>query len=211
MKIKDDELALEVLFENNCELDSEEDKVIEKSICGHPCTSYWVYGKPVCTIYDSGSEVSLLSESVWEHIRRRCPEKVLTPVKTQVSGWSDSVNSLCGVVEILEKVKGSDEEEYGVPTGVTRDAELPCFLLLGNNNDECTKIRIFQKNSEIIHSFEIPEHIEEGNTVKVQFLEPVEVSDSSGSDEEADRHKREYDKNISQIPRGRIKELQKAD
>ena len=224
MEIEEDELALVALFENS-ESEVEGDKVMEKSTCGHPRTSYWattwVYGKPVCTIYDSGAEVSLLSGSVWEHIRRKCPEKVLTPVKTRVSGWSDSVNSLRGVVEILVKVKGSDEEEYGVPVGVTEDAELPCCLLLGNNFlaeyglnvdfNECTIRRTFQRNSEIIHSFEIPEHIEEGETVKVHILGTVEVSDSSGSDEEADRRQGEYDKNIGQIPRGRIKELQKTD
>ena len=74
------------LFEKNSESEVEEDKVIEKATCGHPRKSYWattwVYGKPVCTIYDSGAEVSLLSGSVWKHIRRKCPEKVLTPVKT---------------------------------------------------------------------------------------------------------------------------------
>ena len=125
-------------------------------------------------IYDSGAEVSLLSESIWGHIRKRCPEKVLTPMKTRVNGWSDSVNSLNGVAEIMVKIKRSDEEEYGVPVGVTRDAELPCCFLLGNNFlteyelhvdfDECTIRRKSQKDSEIIYSFAILEHIEEENT-----------------------------------------------
>ena len=225
MEMEDEELALVALFERNEESSLDNHKILEKSTCEHPRTSYWattwIYDKPVCTIYDFGAEVSLLSESVWEHIKRKCPEKVLTPVKTRVSGWSDSVSSLRGVAEILVKIKGSDEEEYCVPVGVTRDTELPCCLLLGNNLlteygldidfDKCTIRRTCRENSEVIHSFEIPERIEEGNTVKVHVLGAVEVSDSSGSDEEAERRRREYDKYIGQVPRRKIIELQKAD
>ena len=83
----------------------------------------------MCTIYDLGAEVSLITESVWKHIKIKCPEKILILVKTKVSGWSDSVKSLCGVAEILIKVKSTDEEEYSVPVGITRDSELPCCVL----------------------------------------------------------------------------------
>ena len=62
--------------------------------------------------------------------------------------------------------------------------------------DECTIRRTFQKNLEIIHSFEIPEHKEDRNTLNVHVLGTTEVSDSLGIDEEAERCRKKYDKNI---------------
>ena len=136
--------------------------------------------KPVCTIYYSGAEVSLITESVWKHIKIKCPEKVLTLVKTKVSGWSDSVKSLRGVTEILIKIKSTDEEEYSVPVGITKDSELPCCVLLGNNFlteydltvdfGKCVIKRSCRKGSVIIHTYIIP-NVEEEAVVQVHILE----------------------------------------
>ena len=220
----EEEQILRALFQEEERQTPKDKKKQRRASCGHPRTSYWatswVCDKPVCTIYDSGAEVSLITESVWEHIKIKCPEKVLTSVKTKVSGWSDSVKSLRGVAEILIKIKSTDEEEYSVPVGITKDSELPCCVLLGNNFlteygltvdfGECVIRRSAREGSEIIHKFEIPECIEE-EVVQVHILGVVEVSDSSEGEEAPEKRRKEYENSIVQISRRRVRELQKTD
>ena len=93
--------------------------------------------------------MSLITESVWEHIKIKCPEKVLTSVTV----------------------------DFG----------------------ECVIRRSSHEGSEIIHKFEITEHIEKKEVVQVHILRVVEVSDSSESVEAPEKQRKKYENNSNNL------------
>ena len=133
------ELVLENIESNSESIDSEMGNLFEeqkeRSDCGHERGFPWIVtiynGVKMCALIDTGAQVSVIDESVWNKIWDGT-EIIYKPVPSQLHGMAHTTTPVIGTVFLqLHDNNGSVFQE--APFAIVKDSGIPSCLLLGLN------------------------------------------------------------------------------
>ena len=94
------------------------------------CTLATCNGHTLCTLIDSGAQVSLISQSMWKRVTNG--EANLNATTSTLRGITGQKTNFLGTAD-LRITFGNGEELESFPFAIVRDEMLPCCLLVGLN------------------------------------------------------------------------------
>ena len=97
-----------------------------------------------CALLDTGAQVSLITEEVWNHLKENNKDLKFDIVDETLVGVGNQTNKIIGVTELKLKILNI-EVDKAVPFAIVRTESLPWCALLGLN---------FLKSNHIILDFE---------------------------------------------------------
>ena len=125
-EISNDE-SIDQLFDDN--------ETVNQRSCGHSIKSSWIVASyndvTLCAFLDTGAQVSVIDEEVWEKIRRG-DEELRNPVPKELHGMGGASTSVIGTV-CLQLKDANDKLFCKMPFAVVKNSGIPCCLLLGLN------------------------------------------------------------------------------
>ena len=109
-----------------------------------------------CCLYDTGAQVSLMSERVYGELVERGSEAQLEGCRSILVGVGRNREEILGVVRVTLVLNG--QECDNMPFAVVRESSLPCCLLLGANFLSRNHISLdFQSNMITMNSLDSEE------------------------------------------------------
>ena len=107
-------------------------KVCEHEVIPDAGVLVTIAGCTFCALVDTGAQVSLLRESEWKRVKRKCPElELLNQTGSVLHGIDRGKTSVVGVVELQIYMRGQKFKE--IPFAIVKDDHLGCCCLLGAN------------------------------------------------------------------------------
>ena len=144
--------------------------------CSHSGSSYYMSmranGIPCCAVLDTGAEISILEESIWNQIPQsvRGDICIQAPVKTVLQGLGNNRYPVKGMAVLGLETGTHDLGRF--PVAIVETGVLPCCLLLGQNFIKAKSLLLDFDRQEIQH------HVDSGTCVIHSFHENPETTSS---------------------------------